>query len=88
MDRVHGGQHLDLWSFFKIRVKGGQRDMRLRALGSTVIGQLIDTAIFMTIAFYGSFPLLPAIVGRASSSWSSRCYSRSSTLLSTGACGH
>jgi uncharacterized integral membrane protein (TIGR00697 family) len=58
-------QRIDLWSFFKIRnITGGKYGLWSRALGSTVIGQLIDTIIFITIAFYGSFPLMPAIIGQ------------------------
>lgn len=29
-----------------------------------LIGQLFDTVIFLTIAFYGEFPLFPAIIGQ------------------------
>ena len=58
-------QYLDVWSFFKIRDTTIGRDkLWLRALGSTAIGQFIDTCIFMTVAFYGAFPLLPAISGQ------------------------
>ena len=59
------GQHLDVWGFFLIKRSrlGGDR-LWLRSLGSTLIGQLIDTAVFITIAFYGTVPLLPTIAGQ------------------------
>lgn len=58
-------QYLDVWSFFKIKETDiGKNRLWLRAFGSTTIGQLIDTCIFITIAFYGKFPILPAIAGQ------------------------
>ena len=59
------GQHLDVWGFFLIkRTRFGADRLWLRSWGSTIIGQLIDTAVFITIAFYGTAPLLPAIAGQ------------------------
>ena len=59
------GQHLDVWGFFLIkRTRFGADKLWLRSLGSTLIGQLIDTAVFITIAFYGTAPLLPSILGQ------------------------
>jgi uncharacterized integral membrane protein (TIGR00697 family) len=59
------GQHLDVWGFFLIKKTrfGGER-LWLRSLGSTLIGQLIDTTVFITIAFAGDIPLLPTIIGQ------------------------
>lgn len=58
-------QHLDVWGFFKIKTtEFGKRALWLRALGAMAIGQAIDTVIFMTVAFYGEFPILPAILGQ------------------------
>jgi queuosine precursor transporter len=59
------GQHLDVWGFFLIkRTRLGGDRLWLRSLGSTLIGQLIDTTVFITIAFYGEAPLLPTIAGQ------------------------
>ena len=33
-------------------------------LGQHALGQLVDTAVFITIAFAGTAPLLPAILGQ------------------------
>lgn len=59
------GQHLDVWGFFLIkRTRFGGEQLWLRSWGSTLIGQLIDTAVFITIAFAGQAPLIPAIIGQ------------------------
>jgi queuosine precursor transporter len=59
------GQHLDVWGFFLIkRTRFGGSQLWLRSWGSTLIGQLIDTAVFITIAFAGVVPLLPTILGQ------------------------
>lgn len=57
-------QNLDVWSFFKLKESRFGNSLFVRAVGSTAIGQILDTVIFMTIAFYGVFPLLPAIIGQ------------------------
>jgi len=57
-------QPLDVFIFHKIRKATGERHFWLRKNASTLISQLVDSAIFMTIAFYGNFPLLPAILGQ------------------------
>ncbi len=59
------GQHLDVWGFFRLkRTRLGGERLWLRSWGSTLLGQLIDTAVFITIAFAGTAPLLPAILGQ------------------------
>lgn len=58
-------QHLDRWGFFKIKeINNSDKYLWLRSLGGTVLGQLIDTIIFISIAFYGSIPLFPSIIGQ------------------------
>lgn len=58
-------QHLDVWTFFKIKQTAvGGRYLSVRAWGSMAVGQILDTVIFIGIAFAGEFPLLPAIVGQ------------------------
>jgi queuosine precursor transporter len=59
------GQHLDVWGFFRLkRTRLGGEHLWLRSWGSTLLGQLIDTAVFITIAFAGTAPLLPTIAGQ------------------------
>ena len=49
-------QFLDVWVFHKIREITGARHKWLRNVGSTAVSQLLDTAIFLGIAFYGRPP--------------------------------
>jgi len=59
------GQHLDVSGFFLLkRTRLGGERLWLRSWGSTLIGQLVDTAVFITIAFAGTAPLVPAIAGQ------------------------
>jgi queuosine precursor transporter len=59
------GQHLDVLGFFLLKSTrlGGER-LWLRSWGSTLVGQLVDTIVFITIAFAGTAPLVPAILGQ------------------------
>lgn len=60
-------QYLDLWSFLALRFLGrGKFALTLRAWLGMLAGQLIDTVIFITIAFYGTVPLISAIIGQYS----------------------
>ena len=45
-------QLLDVWVFHKIKAYTGEKSIWLRATGSTVISQLIDSFIVLFIAFY------------------------------------
>jgi hypothetical protein len=58
------GQYVDLWSFLKLREVGGQGVLALRAWVSMLVAQLLDTIIFVTIAFYGSDPISSIIAGQ------------------------
>lgn len=57
-------QHLDVWLFHRIRKATSGKHLWLRNNGSTLFSQLVDTVIFITVAFYGVFPILPAIIGQ------------------------
>ncbi|MCE4612707.1 MAG: queuosine precursor transporter [Desulfurococcales archaeon] len=50
-------QHHDVWAFWKLRELTGGRLLWLRNNVSTMASQLIDTTIFVTIAFAGEYPL-------------------------------
>ena len=56
-------QHHDVWaySFWKRMTKG--KHLWLRNNLSTITSQLLDTIIFVTIAFYGVFPIIDMIIG-------------------------
>lgn len=57
-------QHIDIWIFHRLREATSGRFLWLRNNASTMVSQLIDSIIFMTIAFYGIFPLATAILGQ------------------------
>ncbi|MEH7352305.1 queuosine precursor transporter [Neobacillus drentensis] len=54
-------QNLDVFVFNKLKSVHGQKKLWLRNNASTMLSQLIDTTIFITIAFYGTMPI--AVLG-------------------------
>jgi len=60
-------QNHDVWAFSFWKEKTGGRYLWLRNNASTVVSQLLDTVIFITLAFYGTVPgqiLLTMILGQ------------------------
>lgn len=49
-------QNLDVLVFNKLKSRHGQKKLWLRNNASTMLSQLVDTAIFIGIAFYGVVP--------------------------------
>jgi uncharacterized integral membrane protein (TIGR00697 family) len=49
-------QNLDVYVFNKLKNRHGQKKLWLRNNASTMLSQLADTTIFITIAFYGMMP--------------------------------
>ncbi|MBS4189931.1 queuosine precursor transporter [Bacillus sp. FJAT-49705] len=54
-------QNLDVFVFNRLKSMHGQKKLWLRNNASTMLSQLIDTTIFITIAFIGTMPL--AVLG-------------------------
>jgi uncharacterized integral membrane protein (TIGR00697 family) len=50
------GELVNSWSLEKIKQATGPRLLFVRTIGSTVAGQILDTVIFIGIAFYGIVP--------------------------------
>lgn len=48
------GQFVNAYVLVKMKEKWGEKNLWTRLLGSTVAGQLVDTVLFCTIAFYGA----------------------------------
>ncbi len=48
------GQFINAFVLVRMKDKWGEKNLWARLLGSTVAGQLVDTIIFCTIAFYGT----------------------------------
>ena len=49
-------QFVDVWVFHKIKKRTGEKYVWLRATGSTVVSQLVDSYVVLFIAFSGIFP--------------------------------
>ncbi len=50
------GQLADVYVFHRLRVVTGSKMLWLRATGSTLVSQLLDSFVVLFIAFYGIFP--------------------------------
>lgn len=57
-------QNADIYLFSRLRRATGGRHLWLRNNASTMLSQLLDSAIFITVAFAGVFPVLPAVFGQ------------------------
>lgn len=57
-------QSLDVWIFHRVKLLLHSRHLWLRNNLSTLISQTLDTCLFILIAFYGQFPVLPLIAGQ------------------------
>lgn len=51
-----GGELSNAWVMAKIREKTGQRHLWLRTIGSSAVGYIFDTVIFVVVAFAGTSP--------------------------------
>lgn len=58
------GNHIDVTVFHWIRRMTGEQYFWVRKNVSTAVSQAVDTVIFMTVAFYGVFPIATAIPGQ------------------------
>ena len=54
----------DVWAFHFWKNRTNGRHLWLRNTHSTAVSQLIDSFLFITIAFYGIMPIWPLIVGQ------------------------
>jgi uncharacterized integral membrane protein (TIGR00697 family) len=57
-------QFHDVWLYTLLKDGMRGRHLWLRNNVATILSQLIDTVIFITIAFYGVMPLWPLIIGQ------------------------
>ena len=51
------GEFTNSYVLAKMKVWTAGRHLWTRTIGSTVAGQLVDTAVFTLVAFYGTYPL-------------------------------
>jgi len=57
-------QNHDIWAFHFWKKKTKGKHLWFRNNASTIVSQLIDSVIFIAIAFYGIFPIIPLILGQ------------------------
>jgi uncharacterized integral membrane protein (TIGR00697 family) len=57
-------QFLNVTIFSKLKAREGRGLLWLRAGIASVLSQIVDTLIFITIAFYGEFPIQGLLVGQ------------------------
>ena len=62
-------QFHDVWAFHFWKKKTKDRHLWLRNNLSTAVSQFVDSFLFITIAFYGVFPVWPMILGQ----WIVKC---------------
>jgi len=49
------GENINVWVMEKLKAYTGNK-LWIRTIGSSAVGQILDTMIFITIAFYGTMP--------------------------------
>ncbi|MCX7354144.1 MAG: queuosine precursor transporter [Alphaproteobacteria bacterium] len=75
------GEFVNSYVLAKMKIMTSGRWLWTRTIGSTVVGQACDSAIFVTIAFAGKFPV-SAIVGIVATQWIAKClYETAATPL-------
>ena len=57
-------QNADVWIFSKLRGMTNGRFLWIRNNVSTMLSQLLDSVVFVVIAFYGSMPVFEIIIGQ------------------------
>lgn len=57
-------QNHDVWAFHLWKKKTHGKHLWFRNNASTIVSQFIDSVLFITIAFYGIFPIWPLILGQ------------------------
>jgi uncharacterized integral membrane protein (TIGR00697 family) len=57
-------QYHDVWLYHLLKNKTSGRFLWLRNNASTAVSQLMDSVIFIVIAFYGVMPIVPLILGQ------------------------
>lgn len=55
---------LNVFIFTRLKAREGSRLLWLRSAVASVLSQIVDTLIFITIAFYGVFPITELLVGQ------------------------
>ncbi len=81
------GEFANAYVLAKMKIATGGRWLWMRTIGSTVIGQGLDSAVFMTIAFAGILPT-GALVAAVVTQWFAKtAYEAAATPLTYGVVG-
>jgi len=62
------GEFLNAYVLAKLKIATGGRWLWMRTIGSTLVGQLFDSAIFLVVAFWGEMPA-GVLVGAIVTQW-------------------
>jgi uncharacterized integral membrane protein (TIGR00697 family) len=75
------GEFVNSYVLAKMKILTQGRWLWTRTIGSTIVGQACDSAIFVTVAFAGQMPVA-AIVGIVATQWIAKClYETAATPL-------
>ena len=66
-----GGEFLNAFVLAKLKLRTGGRHLWLRTIGSTLVGQAVDSAVFVVVAFAGVLPT-EALLAAAVSQWAAK----------------
>jgi len=66
-----GGEFLNAFVLAKLKLRTAGRHLWLRTIGSTLVGQALDSAVFVVVAFAGVLPT-EALVAAAVSQWAAK----------------
>ena len=66
-----GGEFLNAFVLAKLKLRTGGRHLWLRTIGSTLVGQALDSAVFVVVAFAGVLPT-EALLLAAVSQWAAK----------------
>ncbi len=61
-----GGEFLNAFVLAKLKLRTGGRHLWLRTIGSTLVGQALDSAVFVVVAFAGVLPTEALLVATVS----------------------
>lgn len=50
------GEMINAWTMVKIKEQTGEKKFWLRAIGSSIFGYIVDTTVFVCVAFIGTVP--------------------------------
>ncbi len=68
------GEFLNSFVLARMKIATAGRHLWMRTIGSTVVGQLADTGIVLSLAFFGTLPFYPLLVMVINQWWMKSAY--------------